>query len=173
VTRLRRIADRDRIFFVTANLHRSARRFTVAECDLLLNQLERQHAANQFLLFAYVIMPTHLDLLIGPRDVGLVAVMREFKSRTATELANIRASRNPVWQARYFDFVLRTVGDFWDKLEYIHRNPVEATLAETPEAWLCSSTAHYAHAGPVSVPIDPIDLPPDRRAWLHAPWVPL
>jgi hypothetical protein len=51
VTRLRRIADRDRIFFVTANLHRTARRFTVAECDLLLNQLGRQHAANQFLIF--------------------------------------------------------------------------------------------------------------------------
>jgi putative transposase len=172
-TRLRRIADRDRIFFVTANLHRSARRFTGAECDLLLNQLGRQHAANQFLIFAYVIMPTHLHLLIAPRDVGLVAVMREFKSCTGTELAKMRSSRTPVWQARYFDFVLRRVRDFWDKLEYIHRNPVEATLAETPEAWLWSSAAHYAHAGPVSVPIDPIDLPPDRRAWLHAPWVSL
>jgi len=67
----------------------------------------------------------------------------------------------------------RFIFNVWDKLEYIHRNPVEATLAETPEAWLWSSAAHYAHAGPVSVPIDPIDLPPDRRAWLHAPWVSL
>jgi REP element-mobilizing transposase RayT len=101
---------------VTANLHRRATRLIGAERDLLLNQLGRQHAANQFLLFAYVIMPTHLHLLIAPRDGGLVAVIREFKSHTATELANIRASRNPVWQARYFDFVLRRVGDFWDKL---------------------------------------------------------
>jgi REP element-mobilizing transposase RayT len=92
VTRLRRIADRDRIFFVTTNLHRRATRLIGAERDLLLNQLGRQHAAGQFLLFAYVIMPTHLHLLIAPRNVGLVAVIREFKSRTATELANIRAS---------------------------------------------------------------------------------
>jgi putative transposase len=173
VTRLRRIADRDRIFFVKANLHRRAPRLSGAERDLLLNQLGRQHAANQFLIFAYVIMPTHFHLLIAPRNVGLVAMIREFKSRTATELAKMRSSRSPVWQARYFDFILRRVGDFWDKLEYIHQNPVEATLAETPEGWSWSSAAHYVHAGPVAVPIDPIDLPSERRAWLRAPWGPL
>jgi hypothetical protein len=71
VTRLRRIADRDRIFFVKANLHRRAPRLSGAERDLLLNQLGRQHAANQFLIFAYVIMPTHFHLLIAPRLVIL------------------------------------------------------------------------------------------------------
>jgi REP element-mobilizing transposase RayT len=149
VTRLRRIADRDRIFFVTANLHRRAPRLSGAERDLLLNQLGRQHAANQFLIFVYVIMPTHFHLLIAPRNVGLVAMIREFKSRTATELAKMRSSRSP------------------------HQNPVEATLAETPEGWSWSSAAHYVHAGPVAVPIDPIDLPSKRRAWLYASWGPL
>ncbi len=168
VTRLRRIADRDRIFFVTTNLRPHSPALTSGERDLVLKQLARQHANDEFLLFAYVIMPSHVHLLIAPKAAGLISVMREFKSCTGMVLAKARCSRRPIWQPRYFDFVLRRVGDFWDKLEYIHENPVEAGLAEKPESWVWSSAAHYGRTVPVPVSIDPIDLPVDRRAWLRA-----
>jgi REP element-mobilizing transposase RayT len=170
MTRLRRIADRDRIFFVTTNLKTHAPALTKAERDLVLDQLARQHAADEFLLFGYVIMPSHVHLLFAPKRVGLIAIMREFKTRIAGRLAIAaiaRRSNGPVWQPRYFDFVLRKAGDFWDKLEYIHQNPVEAGLAETPESWRWSSAGHYAHGNVVPVPIDGIDIPGDRGAWLR------
>jgi REP-associated tyrosine transposase len=167
VTRLRRIADGDRIFFVTTNLRRHAPVLTDEERNLIIEQLKRQRGADEFLLFGYVIMPSHVHLLFAPRRVGLIAIMREFKSCTAQQLGMIRRSHGVIWQPRYFDFVLRRAGDFWDKLAYIHHNPVEAGLVEKDECWHWSSAAHYAHRAGVPVSIDPIDLPGDRRAWLR------
>jgi putative transposase len=168
VTRLRRIADRDRIFFVTTNLQPGVAALNLPERHLLLKQLARQHDAGEFFLFAYVVMPTHVHLLFAPRRVGLISIMREFKSRTGQQLTTARGIKGPIWQPRYFDFVLRKVGDFWDKLEYIHQNPVEAQLVEARDSWPWSSASHYDWKNPIPVPVDEIDLPGDRRAWLRS-----
>jgi putative transposase len=167
MTRLRRIADRDRIFFVTTNLQAGVAALSSPERHLLLKQLARQHDAGEFLLFAYVVMPTHVHLLFAPRRVGLISIMREFKSRTAQQLTATCGVKGPIWQPRYFDFVLRRVGDFWDKLEYIHQNPVEAQLVEARDSWPCSSAAHYDRKDSIPVRVDEIDLPGDRRSWLR------
>ena len=167
VTRLRRIADGDRICFVTTNLRRHSPPLTGSERDLILKQIERQRAADEFLVFGYVIMPRHVHLLFAPNHVGLIAIMREFKSCTALQLTMGRSSRGAIWQPRYFDFVLRRAGDFWDKLAYIHQNPVEAGLVQEADRWHWSSAAHYVHCGAAPVSIDAIDLPSNRRAWLR------
>ena len=167
VTRLRRIADHDRIFFVTTNLQPNTAAFTPPERHLLLKQLARQHDAAEFQLFAYVVMPTHVHFLFAPQRAGLISIMREFKSRTGQQLTTARGVKGALWQPRYFDFVLRKVGDFWDKLEYIHQNPVEAQLVEAPDSWPWSSAAHYDRKDSIPVPVDEIDLPGDRRAWLR------
>jgi putative transposase len=171
MSRLRRIEDRDRVFFVTTNVAPHANPLSSSERDLLLEQIARQRNGGEFLLFAYTIMPTHLHLLVSPAGCGLAAIMREFKSCTGQHLARSRRARQPVWQARYFDFVLRRVADFWDKLEYIHNNPAEAGLVQRPEDWTWSSARHYAGFGATPIPIDSADLPGDRAAWLYpAPW---
>src|SRR5712675_936642 len=122
MSRLRRLADQDRTFFVTTNLAKNVDSLCEAERFLLLEQLARQRAAGQFLLFAYVVMPDHMHLLMAPLSCGLIATMREFKSCSGQQLTRLRSVRGSVWQPRYFDFILRRVGDFWDKLEYIHKN---------------------------------------------------
>jgi putative transposase len=171
VTRLRRLADTDRTFFITANLARGVTPLVPKERDLLLEQLARQRSGGQLLLFGYVVMPNHLHLLLVPRNRGLAAIMREFKSRTGQELARLRRARGPIWQARYFDFILRRVGDFWEKLEYIHHNPVAAGLVTSAEGWRWSSAQHYERRGAPLVPIDEVNLAADRKAWLYpAPW---
>jgi len=93
--------------------------------------------------------------------------MREFKSRTAQQMAVLRGTSTSIWQPRFFDYVLRRVGDFWDKLEYIHQNPVEARLTKKAEAWAWSSAMHYARVKAAPVSIDPIELPADRHVWLR------
>ena len=171
MSRLRRIADQDRIFFVTTTVAPDRDLLSPQERDLLLEQVARQHTAGQFLLFGYVVMQDHLHLLVAPTDYGLAATMREFKSCSGQQLARLRRSRGPVWQARYFDFILRRVGDFWNKLEYIHNNPVEARLVQRPEDWPWSSAGHYERTGATPVSVDAVDLPADRAAWLYpAPW---
>ena len=83
----------------------------------------------------------------------------------------MRGSRGPIWQARYFDFILRRVRDFWDKLEYIHQNPVEAGLVKRAGEWHWSSAAQYAKPGAGPVVVDAVNLPAERNAFISpAPW---
>jgi putative transposase len=171
MSRLRRIEDQDRIFFITTNLAKHAAHFSETERSLLLRQLEVQRSAGQFLLFAFVAMPDHLHALLAPSSQGLIAIMREFKSCTGQQLIRLRNVRGPLWQPRYFDFIARRVGDFWNKVEYIHNNPVEAGLAKRPEDWPWSSAPQYAGRNSMYLPVDSPDLPIDRNAWLYpAPW---
>jgi REP element-mobilizing transposase RayT len=171
VSRLRRIVDRDRIFFVTTSLAPGVAALSAAERDIVLAQMGRQHAAGDFLLFSYVVMPSHAHLLLAPGQCGLANAMQHLKRFTAQHVMKLRRSRGSLWQARYFDFILRRVADFWDKLEYIHENPVCAKLVREPEQWRWSSAAHYVGSGSPPVPVDSVNLPADRTAWLYpAPW---
>jgi len=66
---------------------------------------------------------------------------------------------------------LRRAGDFWDKLAYIHDNPVEAKLVRKASDWPWSSAAQYAGIENVQLTVDRFDWPADRNALLWpAPW---
>jgi putative transposase len=163
MSRLRRIVDRDRIFFVTTNLARAVPILSPSERDLVLEQLKRQHTQGDFLLFGYVVMPGHLHLLLMPQRRGLTGSMHALKRVTAEKLLRRRGCGGPLWQARYFDFVLRRVRDFWKKLEYIHDNPVAAGLATRADQSRWSSAVHYVRSGAAQVSVDAVDFTGGRR----------
>ena len=52
-----------------------------------------------------------------------------------------------------FDRALRTVKEYYEKVEYIHRNPMRAGLVQRPEDWPWSSARDYA--GSVSGAVSP------------------
>ncbi len=171
MTRLRRIEDRDRIFFVTFNLAPKTYPLSPTERDLVLNSLQGLRGPRGFLLFAYVVMPDHVHLLLSPQRDSLVRILRDVKSKTGFFIAAGRRSHGPIWQRSYFDFICRRARDFWGKLEYIHRNPVEAGLSVRPEDWSWSSYRYYARCGSVPLTPDAVDFSgdPDELLW-PAPW---
>jgi len=171
VTRLRRIENRDRFFFVTTNLARNTPPLEAAERDLMLNTLSLQRNLGEFFLFGYVVMPTHVHLLLHPHNKDLIQVMRNFKSRAGYAIFQARKGKSPFWQDRYFDAIIRRARNFWEKLEYIHLNPVQAGLARNNEDWEWSSYRHYLGKGTVPVPVDPVGFSADGDQFLWpAPW---
>ena len=48
------------------------------------------------------------------------------------------------WQKRYYDFNIRSYEQFFEKLDYIHHNPVKRGLCQLPCDWEWSSCRHYA-----------------------------
>ena len=116
-------------------------------------------------------MPTHLHLLLSPHNQKLIRIMLDLKSRTGFEIARWRGLHGPIWQERYFDTIIRRVRNFWQKLEYIHRNPVEAGLVKNPEDWQWSSYRHYVKKGQGVIALDPVEFPSDGDHFLWpAPW---
>ena len=75
-----------------------------------------------------------------------------------------------LWQGRFFDRALRTVKEYHETVEYIHRNPVRRGLAKRAEDWRWSSVHEYGR--PDSVPpfgwpplrIDRVRIPADPKA---------
>jgi len=171
MSRLRRIALTDRIFFITTNLQPKAAPFSPHERTLLLEALDMEKRRTSFYLYGYVVMPSHLHLLLDPGQQALSDLLRNFKSKAALSLVNVGTRRGPFWQPRYHDSICRHARNFGDKLEYIHNNPVKAKLVSRPEDWPWSSAGWYRNHSRPPIPIDPIDIPsdPDVLLW-PAPW---
>ncbi len=114
-------------------------------------------------------MPEHVHLLISEPARGTQStVMQVLKQRFARRaLTEIRRRGKPeqgrlwdealdaghLWQARFYDFVVRTEVKKREKLRYIHRNPVRRGLVLEAEQWGWSSVRWYAYGenGPVLV----------------------
>src|SRR6516162_8642518 len=123
-----------------------------------LEQVRRQY---RMYVIGYVVMPEHVHLLVTePERETLAVVIQAIKQSVARrEVKLLRkdppnqkmvgwGTQNPkgthFWQARYYDFNVRTSEKHVEKLKYIHRNPVKRGLVEKPEDWAWSSYRHYA-----------------------------
>jgi putative transposase len=166
MTRLRRIATRDRYFFVTTNLARNCPPLNSAERDVLVRMIAEQRERGAFWLYGYCVMPTHLHLLLRPNNQDLATIMSAIKATMNTRIIHGRKTRVSIWQPKYFDNIIRRVRDFWAKLEYIHNNPVAAGLVATPREWRWSSYVAFADRCAMPIPIDSADLPQDLDASL-------
>ena len=114
--------------------------------------LERLRQRHQFYVFGYVLMPEHVHLLLSePRRYPLATTLNVLKAETSKLL---KGDRLHFWQTRYYDFNVLTHRKLIEKLKYLHRNPVERGLVETPEAWPWSSYRHYRTTEPGRVEIE-------------------
>ncbi len=170
MTRLRRIEQLDRIFFVTFNVERGVPLLSPHERSVVLEILDGLRTPLGFMVFGYAVMPDHAHLLLWPRKVPLTRVMRDLKSRSGYAIAQGPQIPGAIWQRSYFDFICRRAHDFGDKLGYIHRNPVEAGLVSRPDEWQWSSFQFYARAGPCPVIPDKIDFSGDPDELLLPHW---
>lgn len=99
----------------------------------------RGRSLGKFDLYAYVVMPNHVHLLIQPL-APLRHITAGIKGASARQ-ANVRLKRTgkPFWADESFDHWVRTSGEFEHIREYIEQNPVKARLVATPAAWRWSS----------------------------------
>lgn len=130
----------------------------------LLDSLNFYRHKQEFKLLGYVVMPDHIHLVIWPFGKASVAdIMQNYKEFTAkriirqAEVENMEnwvkafqeagvetgRSMNKVWQDSYWDMNVYTETFLRQKLNYIHRNPVRANLAQAPEDYPYSSYRNY------------------------------
>jgi len=99
-------------------------------------------------------------------------VMEAIKVGSTHRINAARKESGLLWQPRFFDRAVRTVKEYYEKVEYIHLNPVRAGVVERAEDWPWSSVRDYAGslsgttgAHPI-LPIDRVLLPADERTRL-------
>lgn len=105
----------------------------------VLEQTRARHGAR---IYAYVLMPEHIHLLINePPRILLAQFLKALKQVTSRKL---RGPREKFWQDRYYDSNVYGAMACSEVIRYIHRNPVKRGLVEKAEDWVWSSFRHYA-----------------------------
>jgi len=161
MSRLRRIAELDRVFFITTNLDPNTPDLRPSEMDLLLEILDGVRHALVFHLLGYVLMPEHAHLLLLTRVDTLPHILHQWKFKSAYAVQHLRHNSGSFWQRRYFDFICRRTRDVSLKLEYIHQNPVTRNLVTIAEDWKWSSAASYKQKGHSPIEPDAMDISGD------------
>lgn len=91
--------------------------------DIIAEALQYGNMQDYY-LYAYVIMPNHLHILLQPiGDLSLAFIIRRMKSFTAKKINVTLNRRGTLWQRSYFDRMPRNKDDFTHILDYIQHNP--------------------------------------------------
>jgi putative transposase len=95
-------------------------------------------------LYAWVVMPNHVHLLILPH-VAVAVLMRWLKGSTAREGNRILGrTGQPFWQDESWDHYFRNSDQVNRTIAYIEANPVSGGLVNSPESWPWSSAGWQA-----------------------------
>ena len=173
--------DPTHLYFVTATIIEWKQLFAeTAYANIVLNSLDWLRRNGRLMLFAFVLMPSHLHAIIKPQGRPIDSIIQDFGSFTAHELlkqlrsdgrdnllhlfhAERRDSRHQhsIWQDIQAKNVY-SVDFLREKLEYIHNNPID-------KQWrLASSRAEYPYSSACfydrdQMPVIPVD---DVRPWM-------
>ena len=136
--RLRKVWTRNPVYFLTT-CAASRRRIlaTPAVAVILVEAWRDAWKAYGWSIGRYVVMPDHVHFFAAGHTEAktLNVFMRDWKRWTARKIVESSQIASPVWQAEFFDHLLRSVRSYSQKWEYIRQNPVRAGLAASPEAW--------------------------------------
>ncbi len=146
-------------------------------CSIFLEELERAKDNFKFNLWAYVLMPSHVHLLLFPYVIPykISTILQSIKGRASKRYSE---HLQTTAQNTYQDYCIGT-GDkkkfrFWQagggfdrnlwnakaihsSINYIEANPVRAGLVNAPEDWRWSSAHTRVSSGGVMP--DRVDIP--------------
>lgn len=126
------------LHFVTGNVHKRKRIF--ANHDLVrifLQVLQSECQARSTKLIAFVIMLDHFHLILNPRNGDIQDLLKVLKSLSAKRIIAactkgrfLEGSKQQVWQQSFRSLPLWSGWMIWQKINYIHANPVRAGLVD-------------------------------------------
>ena len=117
-------------------------------------KLKLTHAARQLVfdacrffdmqryeLFALVVMPDHVHMLMQPLPKSeqeywsLGSILHSIKSYSAKQIPKVMDHIGTVWQPESYDHIIRDGQEFTAVWKYICQNPVKACLVSVPEEY--------------------------------------
>ena len=142
-----------------------------AYCRLFFQAVKELKEAAAFKLIAYVLMPDHCHLVVNPRDGHITELTGAIKGLSARYVIDAAAPgefllqmpaadgiTHQLWQESFKDLALWSNWMIWQKINYIHNNPVKAGLVKSAADYKWSSfRALYWQSG------EPLEV--DRDWW--------
>ncbi len=163
-------SDGNPIYFITTTVTEHSKIFFNEDlCNVVLDNLNFYRNKLEFAIYAFVIMPTHIHLLVqqlGKKNISdfmrdfkkysSVEIIRKCKNDNLIDFLNIfelsalkymakRKSKHQVWQERFDDVLIWSDKQFEVKFDYIHNNPTHEKwgLVDEPQKYKHSSARNY------------------------------
>jgi putative transposase len=161
---LRRYYGRGDLHFITVSCYRRQPLLGSAGArNLFVKILGDVRTHCKVLLTGYVVMPEHVHLMVSESEKcdpsQFMQILKQESSsilRAADKMA-LGESRPPaLWLKRFYDFNVWSEKKFWEKLEYMHLNPVKRGFVKHPRAWVWSSWGFYAKGEVGLISIDEV-----------------
>jgi putative transposase len=149
------------LHFITGNVLDRTRIFTDPTlCVAFLGELRSLNQTWPSKLIAYVLMPDHFHLISNPRDGRIREFIGSLKSlsarrmlRTPNQFLSV-ADGHHVWQQSFKAMPLWSSWMIWQKINYIHANPVKAGLVGSAEEYPWSSFRSFYSRGDSAIVVD-------------------
>jgi REP element-mobilizing transposase RayT len=182
VSKLRRPFLSGRYFFIAVHPLRRREKLTEPNFALLARAFNRAGALHPFYLTASVFPHDHWHCICAPQyPVTISLAMKSVKQSSMIAVNQRRDTDRELWQPRFpsaglracFDRALRTVGEYNEKVEHIHLNPVRAGLVSRPGDWSRPAGSSYNECAGMSAEeqerrcgliVDRVRMPSDPRA---------
>lgn len=126
------------IYFITTRLKERKSLFTADQTEIVNKTIFDLKSRNEWALYAYVIMPNHLHLLMRLTRYGISKTVQLLKGRASRQI-----NEGNFWQKGFFDLTILTDHKFKEKFNYIHYNPVKWGLVEKAEDYKYSTAMEY------------------------------
>ena len=131
-------------------------------CNAFLEELKSLNEKWPSKLIAYVLMPDHFHLIINPRDGRIKEFVGALKSLSAKSIVrdckrfrfHADADGHQVWQESFKALPLWSGWMIWQKINYIHANPVKAGIAKSAKDYRWSSFRSFYSQGDPSLEVD-------------------
>ena len=142
-------------------------------CRYLAAAINASRVKHDFDLWAYVLMPDHVHLVIHPRQekYSIARILRSIKQPVSRRAVEYLKKNNPdglrllatgqqdepyrFWQkGGGYDRNITKVETLLASMRYIHNNPVRKGLAQAADQWHYSSAADWQNTGSGPLLID-------------------
>jgi REP element-mobilizing transposase RayT len=156
--------DPANLYFITATIVNWKHLFITSEyANIPLSSLIWMQQQKRILIFAYVLMPSHLHAIVKPEDGAIGEIIQQFGSFTSHEILKklreqnrkelldlfSQKKRDPrhehsIWQDIQAKNIF-SIKFLQQKMEYIHQNPISKDwmLAKDRADYVYSSAGYY------------------------------
>jgi putative transposase len=155
------------LHYVTGNVRDRIPVFKRGECCLAFLKVLRDLLHDwPSKLIAYVLMPDHIHLIVNPKDGRIQEFIGKLKGVAAGDIVTVtggelftvqnsgKGATHRVWQESFKAQPLWSAWMIWQKINYIHSNPVKAKLVKSAKDYRWSSFNAFYSGQPEPLAVD-------------------
>ncbi|MDQ3023317.1 MAG: Mur ligase family protein, partial [bacterium] len=110
-------------YWVTWRLHQQRSSLSSSARELLAESLHH-FDTERYDLTGYVVMDDHVHVVVKPKPgFELQDIVKSWKAVSAAQINKAEETMGQVWQDGYFDRIIRSEEELFEKLQYIENNP--------------------------------------------------